>query len=767
MGGIRNSTRALSAGMILVAIALAYWGAQPPGALPGNAPADRFSGMRALAHSRNAMTEPHPAGSAALGRVQAYIVDTLKSLGLEVEVDALSVNEGGAIGVVENVMARIAGSGGKNTFGMTTHYDSVAFGPGAADDGSGVVVMLETARALKQGPPLMNDVVFVFTGDEEHGMGGARRSLPHRWLKDLNVMLAFEARGNHGPAFLFETSPGNLPLMRELAACPGAMPQSNSLMWEVHRRTPNGTDFGSLKDAGVLGYNVAFVGGLGYYHTANDNPRTLSPESLQHQGAYALALARHYGNHAGRMEKGEDAVFFNTLGAHLVVYPASWSFPIAVLAGLLALASMFGAWRAGTITLSKTAAGAGLLVLTLALTGAICYPVLLLTYKWFYVYLTYNGAWYLWAFIAAALGLVFAACGVAAGRIDANNLLGAGLLPWLIALVGLQRILPAASYAAAWPLILGAAALSGSTLSWLRTRPNALLLFQTALALPVLLILVPGIQALYYMGPGFTIIPCAMLAIVAAAIFAPAMLALAGRRGMHASLGLIGAAAVLVVVGWATNGYAPDKPKMSSLTYGLNLDAQKALWMSSDTVPDAYTSQFFQAGCTFGPVKDVLPDRDDACLTAPAPIAPIEAPQVHAVQDLTDGERRTVTLRYVSPDKAESARLVILAPQHVHAARADGFGELRTGTGEWTLHIPVMPRSGEITLTLTVDAGQPLVVRLEEDAFRLFDVSGLGFRARPADHIPKPNTLDWWESRIRKRNSITSNHAILVKSFTL
>ena len=87
-----DAQRVVAAILILAVIGLAYWGAQPPRALPDNAPADQFSGMRALAHSRKIMSQPHPAGSAALGKVQTYIVDTLKSLGLEVEVDPVAVN---------------------------------------------------------------------------------------------------------------------------------------------------------------------------------------------------------------------------------------------------------------------------------------------------------------------------------------------------------------------------------------------------------------------------------------------------------------------------------------------------------------------------------------------------------------------------------------------------------------------------------------------------------------------------------------------------
>ena len=759
-------TRPLLLAFLLAAIAIAYWGAQPPKALSETAPTDQFSGIRALQHSRTAFNEPHPAGSPALEKVRDYIVATLTGYGVEVEVDRIPVNEGNRIGVLENVMARIPGTGGTDTFALEAHYDSVAYGPGAADDGSGTVVMLETARVLKQGPPLKNDVVFIFTGDEEHGMGGASRALKHRWLQNLNVVLAFEARGNHGPAFMFETSMGNLPLMRELARA-GACPQTNSIMWEVHHRTPNGTDFGGMKERGVLGYNVAFVGGLGYYHSANDNPTKLSPDSLQHQGAYAVALARQYGNSTQKMAKGDDAVFFNTVGSQLVVYPKSWSRPIAWCAALLLILVLALGLMRRMLSLRGVLASVLLVLAALALVALLEYPLLRLTYKFFYVYLTYNGMWYLLAFQAMAAGVVAALYGAVGRRISTENLLAGGLLLWAVALAGIESNLPTGSYAAAWPLILGTIALAGGMVFKARNAATAGVLFETALVAPVLLIAVPGIQAIYYMSPGFTIIPAAALFVAAAALFAPAVVAVLGRRHLNAAMSLLAAGIVFITIGWATNGFTPDKPKMSSLAYGLNLSANRAIWMSSDAKPDAYSAQFFAKGCTEGSIHDVLPDRNDVCLCADAPLAPLEGPKLDIISDATENGKRTVTLGYVSPRKVNQSRLKVLAPQHVHAASAEGFGELRGGDGDWTLEIPVMPRTGEIRLTLVVDAATPLRVRIEEDEHRILDVTALGFTARPPQFIPKPNTIDWWESLIRKRGNPSSHHTVVVKEFAL
>ena len=51
-------------------------------------------------------------------------------------------------------MARVRGrDAGKPAVLLACHYDSVAAGPGAADDGAGVATTLEVARALTSGPP--------------------------------------------------------------------------------------------------------------------------------------------------------------------------------------------------------------------------------------------------------------------------------------------------------------------------------------------------------------------------------------------------------------------------------------------------------------------------------------------------------------------------------------------------------------------------------------------------------------------------------------
>ena len=63
------------------------WPAQgPPRALPADAPAEDFSAGAGHAARRGDRREPHPLGSAAEEPVRAYIIDELKALGLEPEI---------------------------------------------------------------------------------------------------------------------------------------------------------------------------------------------------------------------------------------------------------------------------------------------------------------------------------------------------------------------------------------------------------------------------------------------------------------------------------------------------------------------------------------------------------------------------------------------------------------------------------------------------------------------------------------------------------
>lgn len=186
-----------------------------PEVVPARAPATEFSAERAMEHIRAIAQEPHPVGSPENARVRAYIISQLEEMGLSPEVQqttALIPGRGNVqASTVYNVMARIPGTKPSRAMLLDAHYDSMPMTPGASDCGSCVARLLETARALQADPPLQNDVILLFTDDEELGpMAGAAAFVEqHAWINEIGLVLGFEGIGRTGPSIMFETGPNS------------------------------------------------------------------------------------------------------------------------------------------------------------------------------------------------------------------------------------------------------------------------------------------------------------------------------------------------------------------------------------------------------------------------------------------------------------------------------------------------------------------------------------------------------------------------------
>ncbi len=262
-------TTGTPAARLTVAFALALWIALSqiphprPAPLPASAPATEFSAARAIEHVRAIAQKPHPLESAEHDRVRDYIVSELAKQGLAPEIESgfseLNWGKYHASGNVQNIVARLPGSANTRPVMLAAHYDSVPRGPGAADDGHAVGVLLETLRALRAGLPLRNDVIFLITDGEERGLLGALLFVrEHPWRSEPGVTLNYEARGTSGAAVMFETSTGNQWLIRGLqSAVPDAV--ATSVAYEIYRRMPNNTDLTVFKQGGLAGMNFAFI----------------------------------------------------------------------------------------------------------------------------------------------------------------------------------------------------------------------------------------------------------------------------------------------------------------------------------------------------------------------------------------------------------------------------------------------------------------------------------------------------------------------------
>jgi hypothetical protein len=343
------------ASLVLLAATAAVAGLRyGPPAVPGaEADAHSFSASRASATLQRLVGDgiPHPAGTPAAAKVRARIVEQLERTGYSPHVrEGFGCSSYGACADVANVVARLPGREAGPAVLLASHYDSQPAGPGASDDGVGTVVLLEVARALRTGPTLRHDVIFLFDEGEEYGLLGAEAFVASDpWADDVAVVVNIEARGTRGPSVMFETSRGNRRLI-EIYAEAVAHPRANSAFSTIYERLPNDTDLSVFKQYEYAGLNFAHAGNFEHYHTPLDDVRHTDRATIQHHGDNLLAVTRALAETDLPLAETSDAVFFDVFGLRLVRWPAHITLPAALLAFALLALWLVAAAREGALT---------------------------------------------------------------------------------------------------------------------------------------------------------------------------------------------------------------------------------------------------------------------------------------------------------------------------------------------------------------------------------------------------------------------------------
>ena len=651
------------AGLALFAALVVYL-IRPPRPVAAGAPTTEFAAGRAIRDVAAVAQRPHGLGSTAQADVQAYILRRCRRLGLQLTVQDTSVlvAKGGQtiVGRVQNIIARLPGRepGGKAVL-VLAHYDSQPHTPGAGDDAAGVAAMLETIRALRTGPPLAHDVIWLFTDGEEAGLLGARAYAADtvRLRREVGVALNFEGRGNGGPSLTFEVSPQNGWVMREYARAV-ARPLASSLFYEAYRHLPNDTDFTPLRQAGVTGLNFAYVGGYSYYHSPADTPAHLDLGSLQHQGDYMLRLVRHFGSISLTQTKAPDYTFFNPIGTWLVRYPATWNLPLT-LATVSLLLGVAGWTRSRHLLswpalLGSALAWLGSLVLALAAGWGLLAGIRALypQYGAFYDGAFYNVLAYQVALLALA-GAVFAACyGWLSQRGRPDALVGGALLVVALLLGLLQWQAPSSAFLLAFPLLFAVLAWAGRLRTApavghaaLPTQPGAL---SWLLALPVVALLGQIIYLLLVIfGLGPLVLLADLLLALLLGLLLPQLLPVlgatgGGRRVVLPGLGVV-VAVVALAVGHATSQPTAQQPQQTHLLYTLDADHGRAYWLTAAARPDAWTRQVLTQPQR-GPLPALLAGSTVPILHQVAPVLGVGLPSSTLLSDSVVGGSRQLRL---------------------------------------------------------------------------------------------------------------------------
>jgi hypothetical protein len=355
--------------LLALAIVLAALALRPPAPRPANAPPAEFSAGRALADVRMVAQGPHPMGSPPQARVQAYLLERMTHLGLQPEARPFVSARGQGL----NLLGVLPGHDrAAPALLLMAHTDTVPAGPGAADDGAGVAAVLETVRAL-QARPRRRDVMVLLTDGEELVTLGAHAffsSDPAR--ARVGVVINLEARGDRGRAVMFETHAGATPLV-DLLTRAGALSGSSSLMPDLYRRLPNGTDLTEAIAAGHQGLNFAFFSGFDAYHSPLDTAARLDPGTLQDIGDKVLKAATVLADAPALPARAPDRPYADILGGPILRYPAWAGWALIVLAAGGVSAHAISLAHARRLSLWGVAAGAAAFLLLVVVTGGALY----------------------------------------------------------------------------------------------------------------------------------------------------------------------------------------------------------------------------------------------------------------------------------------------------------------------------------------------------------------------------------------------------------
>jgi hypothetical protein len=265
---------------------------------------------------------PHPWGSPRAAAAAAYVASQLRAAGLA-EVRLQEFESHGIHGA--NVVGVLRGDGPEFVV-MGAHHDSAPGAPGAYDDGGGVGVVIESARALARGPRPPRTVVFVSWDGEEaesHGVGasaaGSRdhaRSLGafgRNLVAVLDVEMCGFKKGRpvfHPIPYADPLRPGDyvvtpawlmrasLQAARRSSASAGVGDPILSWLYQPAVRTFRvrlyGDDISFLQSGlpAVFASDSSFSAFYPYYHQPEDAADKIDAASLARMGAVALAVVQ-------------------------------------------------------------------------------------------------------------------------------------------------------------------------------------------------------------------------------------------------------------------------------------------------------------------------------------------------------------------------------------------------------------------------------------------------------------------------------------------
>jgi glutaminyl-peptide cyclotransferase len=259
-----------------------------------------FSGTRAFDFTAKAVGfGPRPPDSAAIHRLQAYILTQLKTRGCAVSEDAFVAKAPQGPVPMKNIICKFAGKSGKAIV-FSGHYDTKTIPGfvGANDGGSSTGFLLEMAEALSDAARKDDVYLVFFDGEEAYGEWSdtnslyGSRHLAEKWaaegmLRNVRALINIDMIGDKELSLAWNS---------------GSSPSLQMLVWTTaarmgyaenfpHTGGVTGDDHVPFMDRGVQALDLIDFEG-DFWHTTRDTMDKLDAKSFQILGNVLVAVLK-------------------------------------------------------------------------------------------------------------------------------------------------------------------------------------------------------------------------------------------------------------------------------------------------------------------------------------------------------------------------------------------------------------------------------------------------------------------------------------------
>ena len=716
-----------------------------------------FSINNALKHLKEISKTTHYTGSEDHIKVQNYIVNELKKLGLQPEIQQQVAinNKWRAATNSANIIATIKGSEGGKSLVLLSHYDSNPHSSlGASDAGSGVVTILESVRAfLAKNKIPKNDIHIVITDAEELGLLGAKAFVDkHPLAKNIGLVLNFEARGSGGPSYmLMETNGKNSKLLTEFIKANPNYPAANSLMYSIYKMLPNDTDLTVFRENGnINGFNFAFIGDHFDYHTAQDSYERLDRETLLHQADYLMTTLNYFANSdLSNLESTKDHIYTNFPFTTLLHYPFSCILPLLIIAVLILIGVLFFGIALNKITIKGLLKGFTPFTLSLV----ICVGISILLWKGVLLIhphykdilhgFTYNGYEYIAAFSLLNIWLLFKIYKPFFKKYKGADIVVAPLIFWLIINLLIFIYLKGAAY---FIIPVYFALLTLGIFIFIDTKRTTKIAVSTILAIPIIFIFAPQIK-MFPVGLGLkNLFISGLFLVLIFGLMTPIFATYKSRKFLTKLIGF----STIFFFAFATynSGFDENKKKPNSAVFISDIDSNQSYWATYDSKPDAYTKQFLGDNPTKGNFTGTTSKskyNTSYRFHKKTENRAINSPEISTINDTIIGDFRNISLLIKPQRLVNKLELIANAPitfnsigvQNVYLDKKKEANTFKVTRGT-ILSYFLAAKDSILKVDFTINKNSIPNISLIESSFDLQTNSLFNIKPRSKEMMPMP-----------------------------